>query len=285
MTSNAVAVLSDVNQAELMARIGQNEAGTPIIPQLKINREFENDDGDSLMPGSYVVSIPGVGTVYSKTARFRPFLNMYQYSHFDQDQNKYLNKTILAPKLTGVELIDELGGKKCGRVDKKLQDQLTPEEMVKQKAIKCYRNLYGVLTMPDAVNAKRDATPIENVPVLWRTTGVQFLPIQSAIDSISKQRKLMFNYEFTLSTTKDKKGSNTYYIANLAVDMTKHIPFTEEDLEILSNFEALVANENDGVIQKWKRVHDSKKNIVDSAATIDAVSYDLNDDIPEHLRG
>lgn len=259
---------------QIAKETGANINTSPaIIPTLKINREAETETGQRIPTGTFFVS-QGDVAVYGKPVTFRPFINTFQYLEYDAGANKYPNKTIIIKSLFD-EAHDELGGLKCGKVSQKDLDQLTEGQRLAQKAIHCYRLLFGLVTM-DGVTADGTETRIENLPVLWKMRGTNFNAPKNALDSITKLRHLFFNHNLTLNTKREKQGSNVYYTALVEADLANVIELTENDAEIYKMFQEHIDRENRYVLNKWREA----KKITDSSDVMEQLEL-LDDDISD----
>lgn len=129
---------------------------------------------------------------------FRPFIRGYQYMEYDAETNTYPNYSVIF-KSWKDEALDISGGTKCGKVPYKELDNLTNEEAARQKNIKCYTLAYGLLNM-HAVTGAGEEVNVEDLPCLWRTTGMNFRPVNESIKSIKNRGKLIQNTNLLLST-------------------------------------------------------------------------------------
>lgn len=241
-----------------------------LIPNLKINREAETEEGKRVPTGTFYVSQDG-NAVYGKPARFRPFINAFQYMEYSATDNKFPNKTIIIKSLSD-EAHDELGGLKCGKISQKDQESLSETDKIAQKAIKCYRLLFGLLTMA-GVTADGEPANVDELPVLWRMAGTNFNAPKVALDSITKLRHLSFQHDLILNTKREKQGSNVYYTALVEAELAEVIEFTSEDGETYKSFQEYIDRENHFVLEKWKQAKKISTNE-------DVYSQlELNDDI------
>ena len=93
-------VNSNTNFEDIAKLIGQEEPSSPARNMffLKINRDHEDDEGNSLPAGSWSVSLPDK-TVYAKEIDFQVFVQRYQYLHYDAELNEMVNKSVMAKNL------------------------------------------------------------------------------------------------------------------------------------------------------------------------------------------
>ena len=275
---NDLKAFDALSKEEIMKMTGQDDgsvirAGT--IDRLIINRAAEDDDGNQLSAGVYSTYDSSIESkVYSikdKAIRFRPFINAYQYMEYDPDNNNYPCSSVIF-KSWKDEPIDTNGGVRCGKVIGKDKEQLTQAQIDGQRNIKCYRLVYGLVSM-DATTPTGEPTKVDAKPVLFRVTGSNFTPIGEALKSLKGRESLMQNHVLNLTTKRRKAGSNVYYVSEINIDI-KEIAFTQKDLEHMDMFNALIGEENTRVSTKWQNAHNNKEQDVASAKVINELSDD-----------
>jgi hypothetical protein len=275
---NDLKAFDALSKEEIMKMTGQDDgsvisAGT--IDRLIINRAAEDDDGNQLSAGVYSTYDSSIESkVYSikdKAVQFRPFINAYQYMEYDPDNNNYPCSSVIF-KSWKDEPIDTNGGIRCGKVIGKDKEQLTQAQVDAQRNIKCYRLVYGLVSM-DATTPTGEPIKVDAMPVLWRVTGSNFKPIGEALKSLKGRESLMQNHVLNLTTKRKKAGSNVYYVSEVNID-NKEIPFTQKDLEHMDMFNALIAEENTRVSTKWQTANSNKEQDVASAKVINELSDD-----------
>ena len=266
---------------QIAALTGQDTGGPRNeLRRLKINSDPVDDEGKPLPYGEFWVHHPEHGPVFGKPVMFRPFIQVYQYIHYDPKEKKFVNKTIQFKDFRQ-EQPDELGGLRCGKVRKQDFDGLTHEQQEVQKQIKCYRILYGVVRYEGKT---KDGSKVDvEMPVELRLRGKNFMPIgQECIDILSKQKKLMFNYELKLSNRREKNGDTAYFIIEPSMDMTKTVPFTQDDMELLKKFQETIDVENQSVMEKYKAAlaKNAAPDDDEEQAVSGVLESDLEDEIP-----
>ena len=275
---NDLKAFDSLSKEEIMKMTGQDDGSvinTGTLDRLTINRAAEDDDGNQLSAGVYTTYDPSIESrVYSikdKPIQFRPFINSYQYMEYDADNNNYPCTSVIF-KQWNEEAIDSSGGVNCGRVRGKDKEQLTQAQIDAQRNIKCYRLVYGLLSM-DATTPTGEPTKVENLPVLFRVTGSNFIPIGESLKSLKGRDSLMQNHLLNLTTKRKKAGSNVYYVSNVSVD-NKEIDFTKKDLEHMDMFSALIEEENSRISDKYQNAHKNKERDVASAKVINEMADD-----------
>ena len=275
---NDLKAFDSLSKEEIMKMTGQDDGSvinTGTLDRLTINRAAEDDDGNQLSAGVYTTYDPSIESrVYSikdKPIQFRPFINAYQYMEYDPDNNNYPCTSVIF-KQWNEEAIDSSGGVNCGRIRGKDKENLTQAQIDAQRHIKCYRLVYGLLSM-DATTPAGEPTKVENLPVLFRVTGSNFIPIGESLKSLKGRDSLMQNHILNMTTKKRKAGSNVYYVSNVNID-TKEVSFTQKDLEHMDMFNNLIQEENARVSAKWQKAHSNKEQDVASAKVINELEDD-----------
>jgi len=274
--TNELANFDSLSKEQIMRLTGQEDdsgGNSILLPRLAINRVGEDDDGNKLEVGTYKIYDPSSEKiVYSKKengpVKLRPFIRAYQYMEYNPDENNYSNKSIIF-KSWKDEAIDMNGGIKCGKVPFKEQDSLSKEDQAKQRQIKCYTLVYGLLNM-HAVTGDGTDTAIENLPILWRATGMNFRPINETITSIKGQNRLIQNTNLILSTKRKKHGANVYYMTALNIDK-ENVEFTKKNYETIEMFNQLITEENTEIADSWKSAQNKKAKDGETAEVINAV--------------
>lgn len=252
----------------------QTNVVNDFLPRLVVSRDAETEDGKIIPPGTFKVYSNSQSAVYAKKALLRAYINTYQYQKYDAVNNKFVNQTINFKNWSD-EAIDELGGTRCGKASKQQIAKLTEAQVATQKSIKCYRKLFATISMT-GVDDDGNEQVIDELPVLWRSTGSAFQPVGDALQILTKAKRASFTHQLDMSLTRAKQGSNVYYIPEIKVDLTKYRAINEGDLELLKKFQETIDFENSQVIEKYKK---SKNNeaIADVADDImDAGFLDLN---------
>lgn len=265
-------VVSGMSYDELAKITGQGASGNggPVFPRLGVNREAEDDDGNPLPVGTFFFRDADGNKHFSKTAKFRPFINTYQYQIYDAVERKTVNRTILFKNFRD-EIIDIKGGIACGKVMGKEKDNLTEAQKEAQKKIKCYRLVFGTVTFPDGP---------ENVPVIWRMSGANFMAPDIVFKELSKGKKLLWSVDLDLSLTRKKAGATTYYEVNADYDRTQAIPFTAEDMDLLKRFNEVIQGENEVVRTAYTaalRGVPTQNDLDDERDLADILGDDLDD--------
>ena len=262
MSDNNLTNIKQMSNEQIMQAIGQDDgssAGTN-IPRLSINRSPEDDDGNQLPVGHFCTYDSNVGqNVFAKPVTLRPFISAMQYMHYDADKGEYVNRSIIF-KSWREEAIDILGGTKCGKIPFKERSNITPEEMERQRTIRCYKLVYGLLSFSNGKTSQGNDHILENIPVLYRVTGTAFSPVTSALDLLKKRKKLMFNCTFSLDTKRQKKGGNVFYVPEISVNADANLQLSDTDMDTLKVFQESIDVENKEVIDLYNSAKSKSSN-------------------------
>ena len=283
MSDNNLVNIKGMSDEQIMQAIGQDDGsnlGTN-IPRLAINRTPEDDDGNQLPVGHFYTYDSNVGqNVFGKPVTFRPFISAMQYMHYDAVKGEYINRSIIF-KSWKEEAIDILGGTRCGKISFKERSSLTPEQLEQQRTIRCYKLVYGLLSFKNGKTAQGKEHSVENLPVLYRVTGTAFSPVSAALDQLKKRKKLMFNTLLNIDTKRQKKGSNVFYVPEIAVNADANLQLSDTDMDTLKVFQESIDAENLEVAGLY---NSAKTKRVNSSDNVDAeIVKDLSDESPEKV--
>ena len=283
MSENNLVNIKGMSDEQIMQAIGQDDGsnlGTN-IPRLAINRTPEDDDGNQLPVGHFYTYDSNVGqNVFGKPVTFRPFISAMQYMHYDAVKGEYINRSIIF-KSWKEEAIDILGGTRCGKISFKERSSLTPEQLEQQRTIRCYKLVYGLLSFKNGKTAQGKEHSVENLPVLYRVTGTAFSPVSAALDQLKKRKKLMFNTLLKIDTKRQKKGSNVFYVPEIAVNADANLQLSDTDMDTLKVFQESIDAENLEVAGLY---NSSKTKKVNGSDNVDAeIVKDLSDESPEKV--
>ena len=283
MSDNNLVNIKGMSDEQIMQAIGQDDGSNlgSNIPRLAINRTPEDDDGNQLPVGHFYTYDSNIGqNVFGKPVTLRPFISAMQYMHYDAEKGEYINRSIIF-KSWKEEAIDILGGTRCGKIPFKERSTLTPEELERQRTIRCYKLVYGLLSFKDGKTAQGNAHSVENLPVLYRVTGTAFSPVSAALDQLKKRKKLMFNCTFSLDTKRQKKGGNVFYIPEIGVNADTNLQLSDTDMETLKVFQESIDSENTEVVESYNSAKTKRANGSDK---VDAqIVEDVDEELPEQV--
>jgi len=244
--------LDNLDEAALMAMTGQGGAPQQSagLPRLSINYETEDDAGNTLPRGSWRVMLDGQ-YLYTTELSFRPFARMFNYSLWDSEEGKMTSQSIQTPSL-GDRFPDSSGSEKCGRLSKDDEAALDPADprALLSREVVCNQIVYGTIS-GDFKSADGTKVKVENEPIVAYFKKSGFRPVREAIDTITRQKKLMAKTVLQLSTKKNKMGSVTFWTPTFAqVDYLDQL--TSEDMGLLKKFMETIKGYNDTILAKYR---------------------------------
>jgi hypothetical protein len=248
-----------------------------LLPLLKINLEDEDDAGNTLPKGKFMITGQDK-SVYADKVRIRPLSQMFQWVHYDPSENRVTNKTIVVPRLN-VEARDQKGGVKCGKPASKVL-KADPELAKKYKDITCFR-LVHCLVSYEGVDAAGKKATVENVPALLRLKGANFSSFEEeVVDKLPKGKKL-YDYWVELSATRKKNGSVTYYVFNYEVDLGNPAPLDQLTYDTMLYIVDMIKEENSKINAKYEAA--IRGSTADSAAMKAVEILEDEDSLEEDL--
>ena len=242
MSNTELQTLDQLSFNEIAALTGANVRETIVIPRLTVNREPVDEDNKPLPMGAFTVTQNDI-KVFGTKAIFRPFINAYQYSEYSPSTNKFVNRSLII-KSFREEALDEKGGLACGKVPFKKLPELNIEEQLRQKNIKCRRLIYGLLSLEDA--------DINELPVLFKLAGGNFMAPNEALASIEKLKHQYFQHNLILKTKQQKKGSTIYYDVLITPVLKESLQLTSDNMDTFRMFQESIDRENNWIAKQWR---------------------------------
>jgi len=252
--TNAIAVPNDIkalSDAELMKLTGQlDNGGTEgsVLSRLTINYQTEDENDNPLPRGHFALKVDGDG-VYAKTATFRPFIRMFAYSYWDNNDEVFTS-SVQRPSL-GDQFPDSNGDYKCGKLSREQVEALAdndPQRII-QSSIKCNQVIYGVADMNGKKSDGSDVN-LKQIPCVLYAKGVNYIPVATALKSLATQKKPMIRNNLLLSTKKQKSGGNTFFSIDMKVG--ESVELSEQDTTLLKEFAVVIKSVNEGVMEKHR---------------------------------
>jgi len=267
-------VTFDVKGGDLSELYSVSES-SPRLAELKLNREtiIEYNEKD------YSVPAPGVkienadfGVAYGTDVKIRIYLDTMQTSVFDSEQNKYANMSQHF-KAFDQTALDWQGGDKCGWIPAKERENLRGTDQMtfaNLSKVKLGRNVFGTVTISDAVLP--DGTPVEvkDLPVRMRLGPSNFYEISQVMGKMIRQQCMPIHHDIKLSYVIEKRGSNRFVVLKYEPDLVKMHTLTDGGKDNLQNFLDLVKIENEKVVEKMREnmvttMHDDFEDVTEVA--------------------
>lgn len=266
--------IDDLSEDSLRKLVGQTGDSIPAsgggFPRLSINHSTEDDDGNQLPRGFYMVKDKDGKAIFAPKVHYRPFTRTFMYSVWDNENNTYSNQTIQSRNMNDL-FYDTSGGLKCGKASPEEMKQISEHspEYVKQKSIKCVQVLYGLVTVKDGQDAQGQPASVENLPCIWYVRGSSFIRISEWVKAIETSKKFLATVNAELSTVKGKRGGNVYYGAN--AQTINFGEFSKEDKALLLDFFKAINSFNGTIMESYKNnrklKEDNDDNVLEARLT------------------
>ena len=266
---NLVSAMSSDNLDEIMKVTGQGTASSDKVglPRLSINYDQETEDGTNLKRGDWKIYLDG-RFIYASEVTLRTLLRTFEYSMWDAEANEgkggFSCKSIQKTSFGG-SFPDTEGNDKCGRLSRDEENSLEKDDprYLSSRAVVCNQVMYGHIS---GAFHEADGTPVDVVdePVVAYFKRSGFKPIADFVSSLAKQNKLMVLTEMKLTTSKQKKGSVTYWIPVPSfAGVVKTL--SEDDKALMSNFADTIKAHNENVMGQ----HREAMKLISSGDDID----------------
>lgn len=273
--SNVPANVSDLDVGQLTALMSggasqqaQSEQ-SDLLPLLRTNYQEEDDDGNELKKGTFVLDGKDIEKVYAKEVQFRALGDFMQYLHYDSDEQKTVNRTII--HRVGDEAIDETGTLRCGRPAGKDFHALDEKEKSKYQGITCFRYIYGLVSYK-GTNAEGEEREVVETPCLFRTKGASFMNFTKEVIEPSSAQNLPFqNVTSTLSNERKRNGGVIYFTSHFSPDFKKTAELSPDNVETMKHILTLIKNVNDSVRAKYNESIKARTASSNEADVVDAI--------------
>ena len=243
-----VTSLSDTELMKLTGQLDNTSQEGSVLSRLSINYQTEDENDNPLPRGQFTLKVDG-DSVYSKTATFRPFMRMFAYSYWDNNEEVFTS-SVQRPSL-GDQFPDSHGGYKCGKLSREQLEALAENDSqrVIQSSIKCNQVMYGVADMEGKKSDGKDVS-LKQIPCVLYAKGVNYIPMSTTLKSLATQKKPMIRNNLLLSTKKQKSGGNTFFAMDIKIG--ESVAMSEQDTVLLKEFAAVTKSVNEGVMDKHR---------------------------------
>lgn len=282
MTTNNDLMVVSQEQLDAFAKVAGAEktTGGDFLPQLKINYDDEDEDGNQLRKGLFTITGQDT-TLYASSVTFRPLTQHFQWSQYDASLDKTVNRTIFIPNFKE-EARDEKGTLRCGKPTAKvLKDN--PALAKQYEDVTCVRHVQGLATI-EGKTATGEAGKIENVPVALRLKGANFTGFEEQYFKKLDGKGKIWDHVLTLTNHKEKSGSVTFYVIDYAADFAERVPVDAATFQTMLALQERIEGTNKDIDKKYYASVHARSNddsAINSLKSVNqALQDDLDDDIP-----
>lgn len=280
---NELATIDPKREAKLAAMLGSGGGGEDDgrLPQLRINYQDEDDQERPLKKGLFFVTNQDEA-VYASKVKIRVLAQFFQYKHWDNKAEKYVNNTILMRNMRQ-EPIDEKGTVRCGKPKTSvIRDMPEDKQEAWWRDVKCYRQLY-VLVSYTGTTADGDEVTVENLPALFSNKGDAYNAFEDQVQSAMPRKRNLYDFWVDVETEKKKNSSVIYWVPKYSADFSDIVPPSEELIDTMEHIATLIEEENERVRSKHRSAM-REANLVDDAIEAVSTNYttledDLEDDV------
>jgi hypothetical protein len=271
-----LAIVDKAQERELAMMLGNDAAGNSgggsRMPILKLNHDDEDDAGNPLKKGTFVLKRgDDEPNIYADKATIRPLINMYNWSHYVEGEGTVC-KTITIPNFK-MEPIDSNGGVRCGKPVSKVLKEMSKTEQNQYKDITCFRQLRCLVDIEGKTSDGEKATAT-NVPAIMFLKGANFLPFENEFTKVIPKSANLYDYKAELTTERLKNGGVTYFVIHFEPKMNDKLALDVDTYDTIKHMFTLIKEENERITEQYKKAV-ANRNADDAA--IEALEADLVD--------
>jgi hypothetical protein len=259
--NNIMAALDEGDVETLMKASGQDDgaskSGGNGLPRLTINYTEETEEGISLKKGVWKIW-NGSAVMYADKVQVRPLMRTYEWSLWNQEEQKFSCKSVQRPSLGG-DFPDTLGGNKCGRLSKQEEDELAGDDprVLLSRSVNCNQVIYGTITATGTLADGTEAS-VTDMPFVGYFKRSGFRPVRDFIEQqLTKKKILMQKAIIEMTTEKNKNGGVIYWTPKLA--LVKEVSISDDDKALVNQFMDTVRGHNESVMESYRMA--SKMNM------------------------
>lgn len=255
MSTNLPVAAADLSP-EMMQLLGTTAPASmesERLPQLKVNSKRKDKQNRKIPQGAFFVS--GLDSqselVYAESVKLRVLSQLYQWLHYDTEQNKVVNKTLLIPSFSH-EARDMTGTVRCGKPTSKDLREMTKAQQAKYADIRCFRQLRGIVSYTGQT-ADGDEVTIENAPCILLLKGSNFSPFEDDVVKTLPRGRNFYDYWCDVTAEERENGSVTYYVMRFSPNYAEPVTLDKQTVDTMLHMADLVRQENQKVEQAYDK--------------------------------
>ena len=272
-----VAVMDKAEELKLAALLGTNDkpqSSGDRLPELKVNSMRKDAQGRKIEEGMFYLK--GMDEpVYAEKIRIRVLSQLFQWIHYDPEENKVANKTLLIPNFR-CEARDMKGGTRCGKPASKVLRELPKEEQKKYADIKCFRQL-RVIVSYTGKDADGTEVTVENQPAIMLLKGANFSPFEDEFVKAIPKGANFYDYWVDVTAEELQNGSVIYYVMHFAADMSEKLGLDQPTYDTMLHMAGMIERENNAVESAHQKALRDDQETDDIIEAIDDLEADLVD--------
>lgn len=274
--TNQVAVIDKAEELKLASILGaveERSQGGDRLPMLKINSKRKDDQGRKLEQGLFTVQGTADEQIYADKVQIRVLSQLFQWMHYDPEEQKLVNKTLLIPNFQH-EARDMKGGIRCGKPTSKVLMELPKDEQKKYEDIKCFRQLRVLVTMTGK-DADGDEHTIENLPAIMLLKGANFNPFNDEVVKAIPKGHNLYDYNIDVTAEELESGSVVYYVMHFKPQLKNKLPLDQDTYDTMVHMAKLIQKDNEYVDSQYKKAISDTQATDDAIDALDALEADL----------
>lgn len=274
--TNQVAVIDKAEELKLASILGaveERSQGGDRLPMLKINSKRKDDQGRKLEQGLFTVQGTADEQIYADKVQIRVLSQLFQWMHYDPEEQKLVNKTLLIPNFQH-EARDMKGGLRCGKPTSKVLMEMPKDEQKKYEDIKCFRQLRVLVTMTGK-DADGDEHTIENLPAIMLLKGANFNPFNDEVVKVIPKGHNLYDYNIDVTAEELESGSVVYYVMHFKPQLKNKLPLDQDTYDTMVHMAKLIQKDNEYVESQYKKAISDAQATDDAIDALDALEADL----------
>lgn len=282
------------NLEDLSKQIGAGGQGSAsiIMPELKINYDEDDDNGNELTLGAIFVKENKTDTdfYYAKTVTFRPISQMHQYSIYSAAEKKIMCKSRLIADFFE-EARDTKGTVRCGKPTSRQMRELPEEQRNKFSDIKNQRQLRGLVSFT-GTNIKGEEKVYKNYPVLVRLNGQNnyrvddanklYAPFEKHYLKQIPRGSTIWHFNVDITTEKRKNAmKKSYFTYEYKPDFKNQLMMDMDLYDTILMIKEIIDNENAYVDGEYYKATKGETFDAEAAETLAQLHSSLEADFEE----
>lgn len=294
--STEIANLNEMSNEELMALAGMTSdmenSSSSSLPRLRLYQQpimgevevkGKKKKMEVIEAGMYRLQAADGNFYFAESCSIQMYTQRFMYKRYiSAGDNSFYIRTIMADSFK-YDLKDSEGSFNCGRPSGYVEDWNALDDATKKvmQDTKRVREVFGVVTMHNPVDAEGNSVELEASPFAWDVqNNTMFKDLGKAVDECGKKYKVpTFRREILCGPAIEHEMNNgdCYYTAPFEVTKGDSLPITEDLIELMKDFNEYIAVYNANIDQQFnektvERMEDVDNELVDDFIDVEEVA-------------
>ena len=285
--STEIANLNEMSNEEMMALAGmtsdiETNSGTS-LPRLRLYQQAvmgevevkgKKKKMEVIEAGMYRLAAADGNFYFAESCTIQVYVQRFMYKRYiSAGDNSFYIRTIMADSFK-YDLKDSEGGFNCGRPSGYVEDWNALDDATKKvmQDTKRVREVFGVVTLNDPVDAEGNSVELEPTPFAWDVqNNTMFKGLGTVTADCAKSKMPTFRREILCGPAIEHEMNNgdCYYTAPFELVKGDPLPITEDVITLMKDFNEYVAVYNANIDQQFNEK---------AVETMDEVDNSLVDD-------